>query len=171
MDNKPNPDKQGKTPKNGQTLLILVVAAVITFFSITWMRDMMMASTTKELPYTEFIQMLEDGKVDTVEVGGSEITIHPKKEAEGYSQVIRYYTVRMESSDQLTQRLVKAGVEGRQEKQDTSMILESIPQFSDPVCDHRGFHEFHDEAYGRRGYGLWKEQCPHLYAERNRDYF
>ena len=26
MDNKPNPDKQGKTPKNGQTILILVVA-------------------------------------------------------------------------------------------------------------------------------------------------
>lgn len=159
MDNKPNPDKQGKTPKNGQTILILVVAAIITFFSITWMRDMMMASTTKEVPYTEFIQMLEDGKIDTVEVGNSEITINPKKEAEGYSQFIRYYTVRMESSDQLTQRLVKADVEGKQEKQDTSMILESILSFLIPFVIIVIFMNFMMKRMGGGAMGFGKSNA------------
>ena len=52
MDNKNNQDNNGKMPKNGQTILILVIAAIITFSSITLMRNVMTKSSTEELPYS-----------------------------------------------------------------------------------------------------------------------
>ena len=132
MDNKNNQDNNGKMPKNGQTILILVIAAIITFSSITLMRNVMTKSSTEELPYSTFIEMLDTGKVDSVKVGSSEITVIPKKELNEYSQFIRYYTVRMESGDQLTERLEKAGVTSSMEKQDSSMMMETILSFLIP---------------------------------------
>ncbi|MFR2847988.1 MAG: ATP-dependent zinc metalloprotease FtsH [Hungatella hathewayi] len=132
MDNKNNQDNNGKMPKNGQTILILVIAAIITFSSITLMRWGLTKSTTEELPYSTFIQMLDDGKVESVIVGSSEIQVKPKKDLKEYNSLIQYYTVRMESGDQLTERLEKAGVTSSMEKQDGSMMLETVLSFLIP---------------------------------------
>lgn len=132
MDKNNNQDNHGKTPKNGQAILILVVAALITFLSINWMKEKMTASMNEEIPYSQFVEMLNDGEVESVKVGSSEITIIPKKELKQYSATIRYYAVRMESGDQLTNRLVEAGITGSQEKQDTSMMMETILSFLIP---------------------------------------
>ncbi|MBS5064427.1 MAG: ATP-dependent zinc metalloprotease FtsH [Hungatella hathewayi] len=132
MDNKNNQDNNGKMPKNGQTILILVIAAIITFSSITLMRTGIAKSRTEELPYSTFIQMLDDGKVESVIVGSSEIQVKPKKDLKEYNPLIQYYTVRMESGDQLTERLEKAGVTSSMEKQDGSMMLETILSFLIP---------------------------------------
>ncbi|MEG0688289.1 MAG: ATP-dependent zinc metalloprotease FtsH, partial [Hungatella sp.] len=132
MDNNNNQDNHGKMPKNGQTILILVIAAVITLSAMMLMKNVMMKSTTKELPYSEFVQMLDAGEVESVTVGNAEIVIVPKKDLKQYSPITQYYTVRMESGDQLTERLVKAGVTGSQEKQDSSMLMQSILGFLIP---------------------------------------
>ena len=132
MDNKNNQDNNGKMPKNGQTILILVIAAIITFSSITWMKSLMTKSSTEELPYSTFIEMLNDGKVESVKVGSSEVQVFPKEELKEYSKYIKYYTVRMESGDQLTERLEKAGVTSSMEKQDSSMMMETILSFLIP---------------------------------------
>ncbi|PNV62866.1 AAA family ATPase [Clostridium sp. chh4-2] len=135
MENKNNQDnKNGKAPKNGQTLLILVIAAVITFCSITLMKDLMTKSSTEELTYDQFVGMLENKEVESVIIDSSTIQITPKKGIEGYSPLIKYYTVRM-SDYKLSDRVLESGAVVKQAKQDSSMILETILSFLLPfIC-------------------------------------
>lgn len=135
MDNKKNQDNNnGKTPKNGQTILILVIAAIITFCSITLMKDLMTKSSTKELSYDKFVEMLNNKEVESVIVGNSEIEIVPKKDLTEYSPFIKYYTVRMADLN-LVDRLVESGAVSKQAKQGSSMVLETILSFLIPfIC-------------------------------------
>ena len=133
MDNNNNQDKNnGKMSPNGQTILVLVVAAIITLMVITLMRDMVTKNSTEELSYTEYVDMVEAGKVEAVLISNSEITVYPRKEAEEYSQLIRYYTVRVPSDYNNTERLLENGVDIREQKTDSSIILESIISFVIP---------------------------------------
>ena len=135
MENKNNQDnKNGKAPKNGQTLLILVIAAVITFCSITLMKDLMTKSSTEELTYDQFVSMLENKEVESVIIDSSTIQITPKKDIKDYSPFIKYYTVRM-SDYKLSDRVLESGAVVKQAKQDSSMILETILSFLLPfIC-------------------------------------
>ncbi|MCI8830484.1 MAG: ATP-dependent zinc metalloprotease FtsH [Lachnospiraceae bacterium] len=133
MDNNNNQDKNnGKMSPNGQTILVLVVAALITLMVITLMRDMVTKNSTEELSYTEYVEMVEAGKVEAVLISNSEITVYPQKEAGEYSQLIRYYTVRVPSDYNNTERLLENGVDIREQKTDSSIILESIISFVIP---------------------------------------
>lgn len=130
MDNNRNQDnKNGKAPKNSQTIMVLVIAALVTFFSITWMKDLMTKSTTQELTYDAFVNMIETGEVESVIIGSTEIDIQPKKELNKYSPLIRYYTVRVPSDYKIADRLLDAGVVVNQKRQDSSFILETIISF------------------------------------------
>lgn len=126
MDNKNNQDKNGKTPNNGQTIFILVIAAIITFLSITMMRNIMKSSSMEEVPYSQFVERLEKGDVESVKVDGSKITIVHKKEIKEYSPMVTYYTLRMEGGDQLTERLLKAGVTSSQEQQQNNLLMDIL---------------------------------------------
>ena len=133
MDNNNNQDNNnGKMSPNGQTILVLVIAAVITLMVITLMRDMVTKNSTQELSYPQYVEMVEDGKVEAVLIGNSEITIYPKKEASEYSQLIRYYTVKVPTDYNNTERLLAHGVDIKEQKTDSSIILESIISFVIP---------------------------------------
>ena len=133
MENNNNQDNNnGKMSPNGQTILVLVVAAVITLMVITLMRDMVTKNSTQELSYTQYVEMVEDGKVEAVLIGNSEITIYPKKEATEYSQMIRYYTVKVPTDYNNAERLLENGVDIKEQKTDSSIILESIISFVIP---------------------------------------
>ncbi|MFR1833844.1 MAG: ATP-dependent zinc metalloprotease FtsH [Lachnospiraceae bacterium] len=133
MENNNNQDNNnGKMSPNGQTILVLVVAAVITLMVITLMRDMVTKNSTQELSYTQYVEMVEDGKVEAVLIGNSEITIYPKKEATEYSQLIRYYTVKVPTDYNNAERLLENGVDIKEQKTDSSIILESIISFVIP---------------------------------------
>lgn len=133
MENNNNQDNNnGKMSPNGQTILVLVVAAVITLMVITLMRDMVTKNSTQELSYTKYVEMVEDGKVEAVLIGNSEITIYPKKEATEYSQLIRYYTVKVPTDYNNAERLLENGVDIKEQKTDSSIILESIISFVIP---------------------------------------
>ena len=72
MDNNNNQDNNnGKMSPNGQTILVLVIAAVITLMVITLMRNMVTKNSTQELSYTQYVEMVEDGKVEAVLIGNS----------------------------------------------------------------------------------------------------
>ena len=112
-------------PRNGgQTIMILVVAAIITFISAYFMKNMILGSSTEELTYDRFITMVESGQVESVVAGSSEITITPKGDAQDFSPWKKYYTVRMESDDQLTKRLEPYGITMEKSKQSNSLLLE-----------------------------------------------
>ena len=74
MNNNSNQDNNGgKMPRNGgQTIMILVVAAIITFISAYFMKNMILGSSTEELTYDRFITMVESGQVESVVAGSSE---------------------------------------------------------------------------------------------------
>ncbi len=133
MENNNNQDKNGnKMSPNGQTILVLVIAAIITLMVITFMRDMVAKNSSQELSYTEYVRMVENGEVEAVIIGNSDITIYPKKEASQYSPFIRYYTVRVLTDYNNMERLLDHGVDIREQKTDSSIILESIISFVIP---------------------------------------
>ena len=116
---------------SGQTLIIILVAALITFVCIFKMGDYLRGmGSTQEVPYSQFVEALEDGLVDKVQVGGSEVSFWTKEGADGYKPNIEYISVRMEGGDQLTRRLVEAGVESRQEASNNSIWLENLISFA-----------------------------------------
>lgn len=136
MDNNNNQNQgnNGNNPKNSnsQTILILVIAAVITFVCITMMKGVLDKRSTQELSYDTFVKMVEDGEVESVSIGNAEIRITPKEELTQYSPMIQYYTVRLVGDYDLADRLLKADVEIKQEKQDSSILMESILTFIIP---------------------------------------
>lgn len=116
---------------SGQTLIIILVAALITFVCIFKMGDYLRGmGSTQEVPYSQFVEALEDGLVDKVQVGGSEVSFWTREGADGYKPNIEYISVRMEGGDQLTRRLVEAGVESRQEASNNSIWLENLISFA-----------------------------------------
>ena len=119
-------NNNGKTPKSNQTITILLIAALITFATVYFMKNALTSSSEEELTYNQFIQMVENDQIDCVAVSSSEIEIHPKSSVDGYSPLKRYYTVRMESDDQLTQRLEDRGIEIRKLQQTDSLMLDIV---------------------------------------------
>ncbi len=116
-------NNNGKTPKSNQTITILLIAALITFATVYFMKNTIMSSSQEELTYNQFIDMVEKDQVESVAVSSSEIEIHPKTGVDGYTPLKRYYTVRMESDDQLTMRLEDHGIEIRKLQQTSSLMI------------------------------------------------
>lgn len=108
-----NNNKQGnnKIPKNTQVIFMWVVAVIIAAFALFFLRNLKIASTTEEIPYNQFMDMVDEKSVESVTVEDSKITINPKKNWEGYTPGKRYYTVRMDGDLNLAERLRQAGVE------------------------------------------------------------
>ena len=83
MENNNTPDNNNnnaKLPKGGQTVLIWVVAALITFFVISLMRDAVAKNSNHEFTYDEFVQMIEAGQIEEVTFQGNTIEIEPVAE-------------------------------------------------------------------------------------------
>ena len=77
--NKKNGGPGNKGKRNGQVLLILVVVAMVLLFVSTMLKNQYTEMTTKQITYTEFMKMVKDGKVKSVEITDKQITILPKE--------------------------------------------------------------------------------------------
>jgi cell division protease FtsH len=81
MDNRQDNGSNGdnnRGPKFNQTIIILVIAAIVTFVGITWLNSMVRDATYQEITYDEFIDMVEDGTVEKVTFDQDRILIEPK---------------------------------------------------------------------------------------------
>ena len=121
-----NQNDNGKTPRSSQTITILLIAALITFVTVYLMKNAFTSSSEQELTYNQFIQMVENEQVESVAVGSTRIEVHPKSTVDGYSPLKSYYTVRMESDDQLTMRLEDQGVEIRKLQQSDGLMIDIL---------------------------------------------
>jgi len=122
---------QGDQNPGRQSLLILLVAALVTLLCMSYFMKVMNNATNKEIPYNEFVKMVEDGQIESVEIGSDRITIKPKQpeKKEGLlyqTPTITYYTGKVEDDDTLTQRLLQYNVEIVGEIPDNSSFLLSI---------------------------------------------
>jgi len=124
------------TPPRKQNLMFLLIASLLTLLCTSYFMKAFNNATTREIPYNEFVAMLEKGTVGSVYITSDTIEIYPKeeekKEEEGFSlfgsqgSEITYYTGRAESNDALAERLLAAGVEINPEIPDGSGFLMSI---------------------------------------------
>lgn len=126
----------GKDPKK-QSAILFLVASLITLLLMSSFMKLLSGETEREITYNEFIQMLEDKKVDSVQISTDRILIMPKTEESrepqsflfyGYSQapLVTYYTGKIEDDDTLTERLLKYDVEVKGQVADRSSAIISF---------------------------------------------
>ena len=79
-------------PKFNQTVVILLIAALITFIGISWLNGMVKNATYKEITYDEFLSMLDDGEIGKVSFEQDRILIEPAKQNNSMGVKYTYYT-------------------------------------------------------------------------------
>lgn len=127
---------------SGQTFMILIIAAVITFFVYTMIRGFFVSDMAQEITYSDFVTMIEDDQVQEVEWGDNEITILLKQDAAQEESAvageydllypdeasIRYYVVPVNADAQeLVERMLEHNVTIIKKKPDnTAFIMEML---------------------------------------------
>ena len=139
---RPGGGRPGQNDSNApkkQSLLFLLIACLITLLFVSYFMKAVSGATTQEISYDQFVKMLENDMISSVYIDSDKIEITPKtseKKSDETAQpfsilgattpVITYYTGISESSDALTERLLKAGVEINNEIPDNSGWILSI---------------------------------------------
>lgn len=118
-----NQDDKQNNKQNKGGLVAAIIATILIFFFVSWIREKVEESTRKEITYDVFLDMLEEGNVESVEFTGSKIEIKPKTQENSY-YAVTYYTGYV-NDDNLVARLNKADVKYQSVIEDTSTgILE-----------------------------------------------
>lgn len=122
----------GKDPKK-QNIIMFAIAAVISLLLVSTFVKLMTGDSEKEISYNEFIQMLDDEKVDSVVISSDRVYIQPKDEKKvtspllalyGMGSKTTYFTGKIEEDDTLTSRLLEYKVEVKGQVADgTSAVL------------------------------------------------
>lgn len=113
MDQRPNnyndqgPNGQGPNgnggpggPKNKSSLLVLLICVLATLLIWTVFSNILQSSTSKEITYDKFLEMLDKGEVKSVELQSGVLTIVPREQkVEGVE--FEYSTTAMEDSTTL----------------------------------------------------------------------
>ena len=111
-------------PKKNPTVIILIVAAVITLLGISLMSSMVENATSKEISYDEFIQLIEKKEVKSVEINNSGKIIITPANSDKAPIPITYWTTQMNDGD-LVNRLLKADISFKHSASDSnSKILD-----------------------------------------------
>ena len=126
------PNGSGNDPRK-QSLIMLVIAAVVTLICISMFMKMLTGSSNQEITYNAFVKMIEDGDVKSVTVESDRIIIYPKSSQTsspfmyGYSLgSMTYYTGRMEDDDTLTQRLLEHNIDVNKQTSDSSSSIMTV---------------------------------------------
>lgn len=128
----------GKGP-NKQSLLIMLIAALLSLLCISYFTSAVTNATKREITYTEFLQMVENKQIQSVKIESNQLVITPKvKESSDrflyyYQPTITYITGKIEDDDTLTQRLLDAGVEVAGTVPDGSGIIMSLLYYIVPI--------------------------------------
>ena len=114
--NNPNPNKNNK-----QGFSFVIIVTVVVAIMVMVLYNFRGSVPDKEISYNQFLKMVDEGKVDKVEVQSDRLVITEKKE-EGKRTAKEYYTGVMRD-DTLSDRLYEAGVEYSQEIPDTTSMI------------------------------------------------
>lgn len=127
-DHNNNNNKNNKNNKgNKQGWILVVITTLITTFLVVGMLQLSQDVTTKEISYSEFLKMVDDGEIEKVVIESERYAITPKKEEEQENPLlgkieVTYYTGIMED-DALLARLEKADVDVTKKIPDTASAL------------------------------------------------
>ena len=126
-----NNTKQNQN-SNWQTITMLVIAALLTILIVGWMNSTVNARQRQELSYNEFVNMVENGKVESISVGSTIIEVKPKADDTNYSQQMKYYVVRLEGDYQFVDRILKNNVVTNRENNTSNALLLEILSYALP---------------------------------------
>lgn len=98
-----------KKPKNRQSLFMFLMMCSIVMLAWTYFGEGGTNSSSKEITYTEFLDMVEDETISSVEIEGNQLNITPKAKISENTELI-YYTYKLESNDRVVERLEEAGI-------------------------------------------------------------
>ena len=129
MDNKDPKKNGGNQPKGPQTLIILLVAGIITMLLFSFINGLVADSSQKKITYNEFLAKIEEKEVEKVILDSDKIIIYPKVKEDKSNlfsaNMFTYYTGYV-GDDQMTERLMEAGVTVEGEVPDRAGVIESI---------------------------------------------
>lgn len=111
QNNNKNNNNNSKLPKNPQSIVIWVVAALVTLLMLNSLRGLMYNSSTVELSYDSFMNMVDEGSIKSVNIKETQIEISPQETWKDYVPGKVYFTTRVDTDLNLVDRLRSAGVE------------------------------------------------------------
>ena len=120
-DRERKPDNRNNKKRNYQLYIILAIVAAVTVALITGLDSLVKKSTTKKVTYDEFVEAVEEGKVDSVKISSARVTFTLTDDLR-----MTYYTPYLPDSN-LLPMLNEAGVDYTgTEDSSGSAILEFI---------------------------------------------
>ncbi|MCD8109729.1 MAG: ATP-dependent zinc metalloprotease FtsH [Clostridiales bacterium] len=133
--NEKKPDSGGnnnnKNGRNGQSILWFVMLALIVLLLVSAMTNRVSSLTTQEITYSEFLAMVESGKVESVVITSSELEITPVEDEDALYQ-ITYYTVNL-GDENLYEFLNENDVEYAGKNTSSSALISSLLSFIIPI--------------------------------------
>ena len=128
-DRERKPDNRNNKKRNYQLYIILAIVAAVTVALITGLDSLVKKSTTKKVTYDEFVEAVEEGKVESVKISSARVTFTLKDDLR-----MTYYTPYLPDSN-LLPMLNEAGVEYTgTEDSSGSAILEFILMYILPFA-------------------------------------
>ena len=119
MDNQNGNKDNNKNNKQGFSFVILIT--MLTALLVFAMYQFQGVDSDQEITYNKFLKMIDEKKVEKVEIKNDRILITAKKES-GDKVNKEYYTGRM-NDDQLVEKLEKAKIDFNQEVPDTTSAI------------------------------------------------
>lgn len=133
-DNKKNSNNMNKTP-----IIYMIIISLVLTFGLNYMLSFLNKAPTQEIYYNEFLELVEAGKVESVEIGSDKIIIHEKKEEKPedtsilgmyknmmtQQSVVEYYTGNM-NDQELIEFLTEHDVDFRRIVVETNIFMEIL---------------------------------------------
>ena len=135
MDDKDRDDDDKKGPgkrSNLQTVIMLLIAAAVTFTLMSIVSHNLGRHGSKDLPYNEFMKLVDQKSVESVNIGNTEIKIKVKKDTKGYDSEVTYITTRVDEDPGLIERLYNADVKTVRQRQDMMSLMLSMVSYFFP---------------------------------------
>lgn len=164
------PDNGGnnnkKNGRNGQSILWMVVITLIVLFMVTSLTNRVSSLTNQEITYTEFMDMVENGEVESVVFTSGQIQITPKEDDNALYQTT-YHTVNL-GDDRLYEFLDEHNVEYTGRSNNTSNAIWQILSIIIPIALIWGVFAFAMRRMGGGGgiMGVGKSTAK-MYVEKS----
>ncbi len=123
--NQNNGDNNDQSPRR-QNFLLLVIAVLVTVLMVSFFMRLVTGSTRREITYNEFIRMIENDEIASVQIKADRIEITPKrKDADSMESLLSYggmtyFTGKLEDEAGLSKRLLDKDIPVKGEVQDNS---------------------------------------------------
>ena len=110
MDNQePNNQNKNRNNKNGQVVMMFIMASLVVLFIMSIISNKFTQQFNQEISYTEFLEKVENGEVESIKFTGTQINIIQKAKKDARFQQT-FYTG-MVNDDNLIDTLKKNKVE------------------------------------------------------------